>query len=431
VIVNGVRFETSSASFTIDGSVGTENELEVGDVVAVRGSLDDNGTTGTADEVVFDDLVEGPIAAGSIDATAGTLIVLGQTVNVTVDTSFDDSIQPPSLAGLGEGDIIEVSGFRSSNGAIQATRIEQKPAGSEFEVTGLVAGLDSVGFSFSINALNVDYSGALVEDFSSGLILNGDLVEAKGSSFGPSGELIATRVEFKGDDFTGEGGDRVELEGFITRFVSSSDFDVAGLPVTTTSNTIYEGGVAADLGLDVKVEVEGDLNLAGVLVATKVDIRRSQAVRALAVVDSVNRATDSFVVLGITVNTDALTRLEDKSSQDVRPFSVDDLFAGDYVEVRGGEFPAGSGRILAGRVEREDLDTETELQGFVTAEIGMELTILGVTISTSGATQYRDENDMTISAAEFFNRVAVGSLVGTKGTEVGQMAIAADELEIE
>ena len=432
VFVNGVRFDTSSASFTIDGNVGSQDDLSVGDVVVVRGSLSGDSTTnGTATSIVFDDVVEGPIAAGSIDLVANSFVALGQTVKVTADTSFDDSIQPPALTGLSDGDIVEVSGFRSSDGSVQATRIEIKPAGQLFEVTGIVANLDGVGFSFDVTGLRVDYSSALVEDFPSGMVNEGDLVEVKGSSFGAGGEFNATRVEFKGNDFTGDDGDRVELEGFITRFISPADFDVSGAPVTTTAQTNFTGGVASDLGLDVKVEVEGNLNAAGVLVATKVDIRRARAVRVVAVVDSVNTATDSFVVLGITVNSDLLTRIEDKSNQDVQPFAVDNLVTGDYVEVRGSELPAGSGQILAALIEREDLDNRTELQGFVTADNGSELEILGVTISAAGATQFRDENDASITSAQFFNLVGPGSLVKARGAEIGQTALAATELEIE
>lgn len=271
----------------------------------------------------------------------------------------------------------------------------------------------------------------MLEDFPAGTVNAGDLVEVKGSNFSSTGALIATRVELKSDDFSGDDGDRVELEGFITRFAGSSDFDVAGAPVTTTAQIVYESGIAADLGLDIKVEVEGNLNTAGVLVATKVDIRSARAVRALAVVDSVDLGNDSFVILGITVKSDLLTRIEDKSSQDVEPFFVDNLVTGDYVEVRGTEMPAGSGEILAALIEREDLDTETELQGFVTAENGDALTILGVTIATSVSTQYRDEDDVPITMNAFFARVGAGSLVKASGAEVSQTAIAASELEIE
>ena len=410
VFVNGVRFETSNSSFVIDGEIGTEDDLDVGDVVVVYGTLDDGSeTSGTATEIIFDDIVEGSIEAGSIDLVSGVVLVLGQTVVVNADTSFDDSIQPPSLEGLNDGDIIEVSGFRASDGTIQATRIEPKLAGLEFELTGVVANLDAGAFSFDINGISVDYSGALIEDFAGGQIAEGDLVEVKSSGLGGSGELIATRVEFKGDDVGGEDGDRVEIEGLITRFGGTDDFDVAGLPVTTTADTLFEGGVAADLGLDLKVEVEGELDAFGVLVATEVDIRRTSDVRVAAVVDSVDSQSDAFVVLGITVNTDDVTRIEDKSSLELEPFSVDDLVPGDYVEVRGVELPVGSREILASLVERRDLDTDTELRGVVTVETGAELEILGVMISTSGATVFRDDNDVPISATEFFDQIAVGA----------------------
>lgn len=429
VIVNGVRYNTDAATFTINDEPGTEDDLSVGQVVVVNGTIDDNGTTGTATDVTFDDNVKGPVQ--SIDRANSRLVVLGQTVLVGPDTSFDDSISPASLDGLAVDDIVEVSGLVDAGGRIAATRIELKPAGTPFEVHGVVSGLDAANFRFNINALVVDYSGATLDNFPGGQISDGDPVEAKGTSLGGAGELIATRVEYENPLVDGNEGDFVEIEGFITRFVSASDFDVSGVPVTTTTNTVYEGGDANDLGLNIKVEVEGDLDANGVLVADKVDIRRAKAVRATANIDSVNTANDSVVLLGFTVSVDALTRIEDKSGADVDPLTIADLSAGDYVEVRGDEFPAGSGGILATIFERRDADTETELQGFVDTISGTSFTILGVSIDTGGTTVFRDENDSVISSTDFFNRLQSGSLVKAKGTEVADMAIAAEEVEFE
>lgn len=223
----------------------------------------------------------------------------------------------------------------------------------------------------------------------------------------------------------------MEIEGFITRFASAQDFDVSGLPVTTNNSTVFEGGIAADLGLNIKVEVEGSLNAGGTLVATKVDIRRATAVRVTALVDSVDRPANSLVMLGITVNIDVLTRMEDKSNADVSPLTINNLNTGDYLEVRGGEQPAGSGRILATILERDDVDTETILQGFVVSVTNPSFTILGVSITTNGSTQFRDTDDSAISSAEFFSRVAAGTLVKAKGTESSTTAITADEVELE
>jgi hypothetical protein len=313
-----------------------------------------------------------------------------------------------------------------------ATRIEPKPAGSQFEVHGNVAALDDVNFTFTLGDLVVDYSNATLDDFPGGQITTGDFVEAKGMSLSGTGALEATKVEFETLVPGVAEGDRLEIEGFITRFASAEDFDVAGQPVTTTANTVFEGGVVGDLGPNIKVEVEGDFDANGVLVATEVDIRRAKAVRATATIDSVDSATDSFVVLDIRVTVDAQTRIEDKSDAKLEPLNVSDLNVGDYVEVRGDEFPAGSGEILATILEREDPDTETILQGFVEDSDGSStFQILGVTIGTGQATVFRDENDLVIGRAEFFNRLQNGDLVKAEGLESGDATITAEEVEFE
>ena len=429
VVVNGVRYDTSSAAFTVNGLSGSQDDLRVGQVITVSGTIDDNGVDGNADEVNFDDNVKGPIQ--SIDLAYSQIIVLGQTVLISPETSFDDSISPASIDGLSVDDIVEVSGLVDASGRITATRIELKPVGTEFEVLGIVSAHDSANFRFNINDLVVDYSGATLDNFSGGQINDGDFVEAKGLALNGNGQLVATRVELKGGLPGVADGVHIEIQGFITRFVSTQDFDVSGVPVTTTANTVYEGGDATDLGLNIKVEVEGDVNSGGVLVATKVDIRRAKAVRTTANVDSVNAAGNSLVMLGITVSVDALTRLEDKSDADVRPLTLADINAGDYVEVRGGEFPAGSGAILATILEREDADPDTILQGFVETISDPSFTILGVTIETGGGTVFRDVDDSIMSSTDFFNQLAPNSLVKAKGSEISDTVISAEEVEFE
>jgi hypothetical protein len=429
VVVNGVRYDTSSATFSVNGVSGSQDDLRVGQVITVSGTIDDNGVDGNADEVNFDDNVKGPIQ--SIDLGTSQIVVLGQTVLISPETSFDDSISPASIDGLSVDDIVEISGLVDASGRITATRIELKPIGTEFEVLGIVSAHNAANFEFNINNLVVNYSGATLDNFSGGLINDGDFVEAKGLTLNGNGQLVATRVELKNGLPGVVDGVHVEIQGFITRFASATDFDVTGLPVTTTANTVYEGGDAADLGLNIKVEVEGDVDANGVLVATKVDIRRAKAVRATANVDSVNAGANSLVLLGITVSVDALTRLEDKSSADVRPLTLADINAGDYIEVRGGELPAGSGAILATILERDDADPDTILQGFIETITDPSFAILGVTIQTGAGTIFRDVNDGVISSTDFFKQLAPNSLVKAKGSEISDMVISAEEVEFE
>jgi hypothetical protein len=161
VIVNGVTYNTNSATFTIDGVPGTQSDLSVGDVIVVKGTVNDDGTSPSAASVTFDDAVEGPISA--IDLLTQTITVLGQIVRIDADTSFDDSISPASLDGLDINDVVEVSGFFLANGSISATRIELKPPAGEFELTGTVS--NPAATTFEINGFVVDFSTAMLENF--------------------------------------------------------------------------------------------------------------------------------------------------------------------------------------------------------------------------------------------------------------------------
>ena len=430
IVVNGVRYETDGTSFTInDVTGGTQADLRVGQIVTVSGTINNDGTTGLANTVEFDDSVKGPVE--SIDPIAGQLVVLGQTVRVGPDTSFDDRFTPASLEGVSDGQVVEVSGQFDANGNIVATRIEPKPAGTQFEVHGTVSALDSANMLFNLNNLVVDYSTAMLDNFAGGQISEGDFVEAKGMMLGGNGELVATIVELESLLPDTNDGDRLEIEGFITRFDSAQDFDVAGVAVTTNGSTVFDGGAASDLGLNIKVEAEGNIDASGTLVATRIDIRRAKAVRVTANVDSVDTASNSLVVLGITVTVDALTRIEDKSRADVDPLTLTDINAGDYIEVRGDEFPAGSGNMQATILERDDADAEVILQGFVESVSDPSYLVLGVTIQTDGATVFRDENNVVLQAADFFNRVAVNSLVKAKGAESSDTTITATEVTFE
>ena len=429
VIVNGVTYDTSSATFTQDGATVTEAAFKVGQYVLVQGTIDSNDTTGTASSVTFDDNVEGPVS--SVDAAAGSFVVLGQTVTVNGNTSFDDNC-PATLDGLLGVAAVEVSGPVTADGTIAATRVECKAVAGELEVTGIVSNHNAGAQTFQINALVVDYSGAMLEDFPTGGINDGDPVEAKGNSLGGAGELLATRVEYKGAQFADNEGDHVEVEGFITRFASATDFDVSGIPVTTNANTVFEGGAAADLGLNLKVEVEGDFNASGVLLASEVEIKQATSVRVTGRIDSISGST--VLILNIPVTTDSLTtRFEDKSGADIDPLTVADLNVDDYVEVRGQEVPAGSGELQAVLLERDDARPETELRGFV--EVGgvnrPTLTVLGVTIETNGATEYRDALDQPMLADDFWASVGEGTLIEAQGTETGMSTLLAEELELE
>ena len=414
VIVNGQTFDTNAATFTIDGNVGTQSDLAVGDVVVIEGTVDTNGNP-VASSVTYDDAVEGPISA--IDLAAETITVLGQLVRIDAGTSFDDGISPKSLEGLAVDDVVEVSGFFLADGTISATRIERKAPGGELELTGTVSNAGAT--TFEINGFVVDFSGATPLNFPNGAPENGQRVEARGNAV-VNGELIATEVEFKGGDF-GDDGDEAEVEGFITAVISASEFEVEGIRVTVNAQTTYENGSSADLVLDRKVEVEGDINASGVLVADSVEFKPTGELRIESLVEDVQ--TSQLTLLGITIVVNAATRYEDDSDADLEVFNLSNVAVGDYVEIRAYD---DAGTITATLLERDDFRGDVALRGPVESVAEPNFVILGVTIATGPATEFTDSDGLTeLQPAEFFIQ-AEDRLVEASGTLNGAVINAAD-----
>jgi hypothetical protein len=420
IFVNGVEFSTSAAQIHIDDQPGTESDLKIGQVVTVKGVINADGVTGRADDVSLNHNVEGPIQ--SIDPATSSLVVLGQTVIVNGGTLFEGAT---ALADLTVGAVVEISGFVDSTGAVVATHIEVRTAAGEFEAKGKVSNLDTTTQRFSVNALIVDYATAQLVN---GSPADGSCVEAKGTTFA-SGVLTATTVEVKSCTLTVSKGDDGEIEGLISTFTSSSDFEINGQHVITNAQTQISGGTAADLRLNLKVEAEGSFDANGALVAEKVQIKTDASARLTGTVDAVDAAAGTLTVFGVTVQTSKTgTVFDDKSSAKVRSFGIGDVSTGDYVEARGSE-GASAGTLGALILERRDLDNKRELRAVATNVAQPSLTLLGVGVTAAGNAQYRDAAGAVITAADFFAQAA-DRPVKVSGSWSGS-TFTADQLELE
>jgi len=428
VYVDGVRYDTSGAEVTMDGTSATEAQLRVGQYVEVKGHA--QGEQYHADVIRYHNVLEGPIT--SIDTAASSFVAMGQTILVSSDTSLGDDIQPASIEGLALGDVVEVSGVVPLSGPIDATRVDIKPDGGPYEVTGYVADLDSVVHLFLINDLVVDYSAANMEDFPSGAPSDGDLVLVKGSTFAPDGDFVATEVELRSDDYLKPSpGDVVEVEGEISDFVSATDFYVAGMHVTTTATTIYEHGTVANLGNDVEVRVKGVVDAANVLVAHKIAFEVENTVRIVAQVQATS-PDGGVTLLGFEVATDEFTRYEDDSVLELREFDFGDIAVGDWLDVRAYEEPEGSSDVVATRIERIDAQEQVRLRGPFRNPAAPNFDVLSILVTTSDSTVFRLENAEPpgdrLTRDQFFS-LATDEIVEAWGQWSGT-AVAADRVEI-
>ncbi len=314
--VNGVRYDDDDARVLDDaGTAAQPGDLRLGMVVDLQSTAPQADGTGAqaaqAAEIRWRSEVEGPVTA--VNAAAGTLTVLGQSVAITPGTVFDDGLRG-GLARVAVGQVVEVHGFADAQGAIVATRIEREEPGRRYKLRGSVQAVDKAARTLRVGGLTVSYAslnlatppaqgtGVRVElaptpDTAGRWIatrIDGMALPA-GSAFAevdasavasvPTGVRLGARVEVEGTlkdgvlaarrvalDGGRGSGDGLEIEGRVERIdAAARQVVVRGVTVDYATASL-RGGTVAQLVVGAKVEVEGTLSADGsTLRASKVE----------------------------------------------------------------------------------------------------------------------------------------------------------------
>jgi len=408
VWVNGVRYDTSSASFRRDDDSNvSQSDLRIGMVARVEGSA----TAGTASLVSVDSAVKGRVEQVQGD----TYVVMGQTVQTDAGTFFDNGIRPAV------GDYIEVHGLPQAAGVIAATYIERKStlASPPYIVTGFVTAQDAAASTLTIGALSVAYAGATTGDMPAGSWV-GLLVEVKGSTCAGApvcATLTASKVEPAGSRISAS--PKAEIEGFVSA-LTADGFLLGGQRVVVTANTQFEDGTAADLVVGTKLEVEGPIS-DGVLTAMEIEFKAGARIEA-DVLQVIGDRVTLVGLPGLSVQVTTQTALKDLGS-------LSALQPGDHVRLRGR--PTDDGLVIATELELRSADTDVDVRGSVSSAADPVLTILGITIDTTGLPDSAfKEEDVVIGRAAFFAALTDGRAAEAKGRLSGNTVIW-EELELE
>ena len=419
VFVNGIEFETDSSSFDVDDdSAARQDDLDIGMVVTVVGTVNDDGVSGDAVSIEYDDEVEGPIANDPVedaDMTTKTFTVFDIKVIADKNTTvFSDTVFPVTdYASLSKNDIVAISGFFDGSGVLTATWIEKQGelslGNSEVEIKGTVTGFNDID-TFTLDGVTVMFDGTTdLSEIPGGVIADDQYVEVKGV-LNTATDIFALRIELEDEGFE-DSNNAVSIEGMVTDFNGLGDFKVSGQQVNASDADFSPQSLATSMGNGDKVEVEG-LITDGVLRAAEVQ-QRGGSIKIGALVTGVGATLSLEVVPGepaITVLVDTQTQMED-DELDVEPFSLADIKVGDELVIEG--FVAAGG-VVATQLQRKVLDAY-ELQGPVDAADGNDLsgsvTILGVTIATDDNTGFEAANEDDLSGTVFYNQVEQGDLV--------------------
>ena len=301
VIVNGTRFDVSSASVANDeDETKSDSDLKLGMVAEIEAgeiTTDGNGSQSKAEAVHFRSAIIGPV--GVVNVTS--LVVLGQTVDVTTTTVFDDL--PNGLGSIKKDDVVEVFAMLDTKtGHYTATRIEPKLNAPFFKLRGVVSSLDAIAHTFKIGGETIAYA-TLTPDKIPADLANDLLVYVKLETIkDPSGAWVA--VKLKDATRHMKSHDKAELKGLVTSVTSQTQFSVDGIPVDASGAKFESAGGTIAVG--VEVEVEGTAN-DGVIIATKVSIEdeHEDALKGFelhGLIELLETGGKTFVLRGVTVS---------------------------------------------------------------------------------------------------------------------------------
>ena len=263
IVVNDVRYDVDSAAVTINGAPASAFDLVPGQVTIVEGTLDSGRTAGKATRVSIEIAVAGPVSA--VDVTNGRITILGQAIEIPPSAIVPDISPGSPLGGIQVGRELEVSGFADSTGVLHATRIDLRRVATPLLLSGYVTGLDPAARTFLVNGQIVDYSVAALVGIA--FPAEGDMVRVL-VDFVQHGAAVAKRIDRLDGRLPGARGDSADLQGWVTRIQSDSEFDVNGYRV------VSENGLAGSNGgivqIDSFVTVKGSLIADGVVQAADV-----------------------------------------------------------------------------------------------------------------------------------------------------------------
>lgn len=448
VIVNSVEFSRSAEpgvpakpivfAFENLSSAG-EDLLRPGMMVTVQGSYDSTSRKGGYTRIVHSPELRGPLDNGSVNASAGSLTVLGRPVQVGTATIFDGISDILELqTRQNQGLELEVNGFLDAAGSVQASRIALKSSAFTSGTVQLKGAVTSATqTSFSMGSLTVSTNGATFEGLTAAdLTIAGLVVEVRGVI---NGSVISSaRIERKTAASGAQPGAMIDLKGIAAGSPVAGVFTVSGpdgpLVVHSSAAVFFRGGAPSDVSIVVagaQLELEGMVLADGSFEARKVSLETEKTVRLEGDLSAMNPVTASLTLNGVTLSTIPNTSYRDNRTAPVPVLRFSDLATGDHLQVYG--FQDGTGRVIAAQVERFNPAPDNILQGPVNAiqTATSQLTILGVTVSAQPGASLSKGSVLFANFASFSSQVSPGStLVKAKGSSSGS-SFSASSLEIQ
>jgi hypothetical protein len=378
----------------------------------VRGQINGNATTGTAQVVNVSTEVRGTVQTHNAATVPPTFTVVDQTVfvdDLTVLANFGASPTPGGAVGqlVDATSVVEVHGLRDASGNIHASRVELlTPVAGNDELRGAVANLTASTFTLQNGTTNVSvsFSGATTIVPSPAALIQGAIVEVHGTFNGAT--FTATQINVEDDaQFEHQPGEEYEIEGLVSGCGASpcTLFNVGGVAVQVNTGTQFEGGAATDLVDGIGVEAEGHQFNGSTLIAEKIEFKRSvirlQGATAAATANSFDmQIANGTITVRIEVDSRTIGTIPTNGTA--------------CVQVRGQrKVPATPVVVTAAEI---DASCSNGNRNFIQAPVEAKtpvssITLLNTLIDVSGPPQFQGLNG-PLSPADFFNTITAAGV---------------------
>lgn len=414
VIVNGVRYDISSAEIEINGQSGAfEDDIQLGMVVRVEAELDEGGAEGEAQRVIYDRQLRAVIdEVSSLDVTRKRLTVVGQQVDVSDDIVFANL----SFGTLSPGTAVDISGFTDAEGRLVATRLSRAET-SEIDLEGQIASLDRDQQRFTLGSLVVDYSNAIFVGGERDDLQVDGRVELKGGERDLQGVLAPQEIHLETEQ-TPAAGKLLSIEGVVGQFGSINDFRLRHLRLDASAAEI-SGGTSADIGSGVHLAVEGEMQN-GVLQVEQLRLLLPGLTRVRGMVDAVAPEQSELTLLGNLYKVSPFTGYEDRSPVANRFINLNAISVGDSVEVFARYIDGELTATRIRRLERGGQDDSISLRGPITGvEAEGLFSVMGVSVDARDA-----------GGADLTSGMSNGDFVVVEGRMTGTRSMLAEHVSL-
>ncbi len=329
VIVNGVHYETDSATFSLNGKSIREEDLDVGMTVEVEGTVKADGKSHAKQVYAFAKLA-GPL--DSVDPMTSSLTILGKKIVIGPETHLAGNIDPATLAPLAAGVVVQIHGQPQADGTIKATHVSiaDDEDATEAKLTrlfGVIESLDTATMTLIIDGQKVDYSKANLQgaELAKGqkALVRGSLVDQTLVAEGVLMVLKTPVIKPK---------DTIEITGPIKRN-PKGEWTLDGKPLTNVT-AITLGQNPTDMVSGEVVLVTGKVGADGKIKVETIKRDSATTLSLVGTVEQLDATAKTLQIMGRTFSIQADTNFIDREEGE-RFFSFENLRLGDKLLVQG------------------------------------------------------------------------------------------------